>query len=251
MEQVTRIGLIYSGSKQNFVGPVAALVAALPSDVQVVERWADDDAGILADAVKELVEDADVKVIVAAGGPDPALRLMKETKDQKIDKPIVFTTVADPKASGLVVEKDKPGKNLTGMAGRTSELDAARLALLTAFVRAQPGDKFGVLRFENRDHGDEQYKEVENMARNLGVHLRPKKANTVPGIERAFAFFARENVKGVVVTADSFSTIIGRTWSRPPGTSRPSISGRNLWIWAGWSATGRASLRPTRWPAST
>ena len=43
MEQVTRIGLIHSGSKQNFVGPVAALVAALPSDVQVVERWADDD----------------------------------------------------------------------------------------------------------------------------------------------------------------------------------------------------------------
>lgn len=203
MEQVT-IGFLHSGTRANFVAPFEALVAQLPAGVRIAEVWCHDDVGVLADGAADLVGNPDVRAIVAAGGPDPALRLKNETEKQGINKPIVFTTVADPVVSGLVKDINKPGNNLTGMAGRTSELDAARLVLLSAFIGGRPGDKFGVLRFETRDHGDDQYSKIVDAANGLGLELKPRKANSVFGIEQAFAYFERQKVKGVVVTADSF-----------------------------------------------
>jgi len=204
MEQIRRVGFLHSGTRNNFIGPLAALQAELPSDVELTEVWCDDDVGALADGAEELIKNPDVLAVVAAGGPDPALRLKKESERQKNPKAIVFTTVADPVVSGLVSNKDKPGANLTGMSGKTSELDSARLIILHAFTGGGGGLKFGVLRFENRDHGKEQYEEVEKQAKLLGIELVSRKANSVPGIVRAFDHFRRQQVKGVVVTADSF-----------------------------------------------
>ena len=183
MQTVTYIGFLHSGSKENFVGPFAVLKAELPKDVEIIDIWGDDDAGMLANGAADLVGNKDVVAIVAAGGPDPALRLQRETKLQNNPKPIVFTTVADPKASELVDSTERPGTNLTGMAGKTSELDAARLILLNAFLGGRPGDKFGVLRLDSRDHGDDQYKKVVDAAKPLGLELKDRKANTKRGID--------------------------------------------------------------------
>ena len=89
-----RIGLLHSGSKDNFVGPVAALRFALrPLDVEVIEKYAADLSGDIDSNLnylaEGLVEDAKagsnkLEALVAAGGPGPALLLQRLTKDLPI-----------------------------------------------------------------------------------------------------------------------------------------------------------------------
>ena len=66
-------------------------------------------------------------MLVAAGGPVSAFAAQQATAAQPLPKtPVVFTSVTDPVGSGLYVA----GGNLTGIAGMTTEMDAARLRLL-------------------------------------------------------------------------------------------------------------------------
>jgi len=163
-----------------------------------------NDSGLVESAADELVNDNSLEVIVAAGGPGPALVLQAKTKT----KSIVFTTVADPVLSKLVVSLEKPGHNLTGMAGKTSELDADRLVALFQLAQAklQKNDKVGVLLKYGRDHADAHYKKLKDKADGsmLNLKLVPVSVTTVAGIKQAFDNFVKEKVKGLVVTADSF-----------------------------------------------
>ena len=107
-----RMGLLHSGSKASFVGPVAALKFALrPLDVEVIEKYAADLSGDIDSNLnylaEGLVEDAKVagsnklEALVAAGGPGPALLLQRLTKNLPDPKPpIVFTTVVTPDKLG-------------------------------------------------------------------------------------------------------------------------------------------------------
>lgn len=197
------VGFLHSGSRENFIDAWNAFRKMVPSNVQIKDRYAKDDVGMLKKHAAELANDPDVRVIVAAGGPQPALILKDLTK-----KPIVFTTVADPVLSGLVDSLEAPGRNLTGMAGQTSELDAARLERLVEFAQAniKQGDKIGVLIKEGRDRANEHLKKVEDKSREarISVPLVRIEVSTLAGIEEAFESFKQEGVKGVVVTADSF-----------------------------------------------
>jgi putative tryptophan/tyrosine transport system substrate-binding protein len=197
------IDLLHSGTQGMFNQEVKALKGALPSDVQIVERYANDDIGQLEDYADDLV--GSVLAIVAAGGPPSAIAAMNATETQPGAKtPVVFTTVADPVASGLVDSLPTPGRNLTGMAGQTSELDPKRLELLKEFVSATTGAKIGVLINPDRDHHVQQYAALKNKAVALSLDLKPRRTNNVNGIKRVFKDFKRKQVLGVVVTADSF-----------------------------------------------
>ena len=67
----------------------------------------------------------------AAGGPPSALAA-KKAADGRV--PVVFTSVADPVLLGLVESIGRPGRNMTGVAGLTSELDVARLQILSEML---------------------------------------------------------------------------------------------------------------------
>ena len=60
-----------------------------------------------------------VSLIAATGGPVSAIAAKSATSTI----PIVFTAVADPVRSGLVESLRRPGANITGTAGLTTELD--------------------------------------------------------------------------------------------------------------------------------
>ena len=212
-----RIGLLHSGKRDNFLQQVGALKFALkPLDVEIVEKYAADVPGDVNDNLdyfaKGLVQDSTgtgpdiLEVIVAAGGPKPALLLQEITRQKKPDLPIVFTTVVDPEELGLVDTLKIPKWNLTGMAGQTSERDPERLEMLFVLAGMSKGDGIGVLVSEFRPKKDDQYKHIEKKAdgKKLKLKLRRKDVSTLDEIKTAFDLFKGDpEVKGVLVTADS------------------------------------------------
>lgn len=139
-----------------------------------------------------------VSVIVAAGGPVTALAAKKVTTTI----PIVFTTIADPVKYGLVASLNRPGGNLTGNAGLTSELDAKRLELLHQ-VKPTTGP-IGVLINPNRPDVANQMKDVHAGAKTLGRQLLVVSASTERDIDGAFATLVEQRVDALLVTADPF-----------------------------------------------
>ena len=136
------VGVLHTGSSNNFSQLVEFMrrealaylqTRGSPNDSIVIYNgghYANDDIGQLRDDATTLVNDTTVKPIVAAGGPQSAIAAMDATvlanSNARKTVPIVFTTVADPFGLGLVDSLKTPGRNLTGMAGQTSEMDPKR-----------------------------------------------------------------------------------------------------------------------------
>jgi putative ABC transport system substrate-binding protein len=210
MLMTRKIGLLHSGKKDMFTEPVNTLKSFLPADVVLVEEYAEDDIGTLEDNADDLVAAADILLILAAGGPQSAIAAMNATAmepDVTRRKPVVFTTVYDPVFSGLVDSIYVPGRNLTGMAGQTSELDPERLAILKDFLSQVKSstNKVGVLINPDRANHHRQFQTLAAKASGLGLQPIPRRTNNrARGIKGAFNHFKRQNVLGAVVTADSF-----------------------------------------------
>jgi putative tryptophan/tyrosine transport system substrate-binding protein len=166
-------------------------------NVEVDYRWAADDYARLPELSSGLVQRR-VSVIVAAGGHVSALAAHEATKEI----PIVFTTVTDPVKAGLVESLNKPGGNVTGTAGLTSELDPKRLELLH---EAKPtATVIGVLVNPNRPGLDDQLQAIRVAADKVKVKLQIQSAATAEEIDIAFQAFASQRVDGLLVTADPF-----------------------------------------------
>ena len=217
------VGVLHTGSSNNFSQLVEFMrreaLAYLqthgsPNDSIVIYNgghYANDDIGQLRDDATTLVNDTTVKPIVAAGGPQSAIAAMDATvlanSNARKTVPIVFTTVADPFGLGLVDSLKTPGRNLTGMAGQTSEMDPKRLEALHAFVwpqRPSQPRKVGVLINPGRPDYPKHYATLQQKAQSLNLQLVPKHANSEMGIKRAFRAFRDKSFLGVVVSADSF-----------------------------------------------
>jgi len=218
---VVQIGLLHTGAQGVFQGLVQATIDAANAWLNahgirvellpVNTKYANDNLDNLDNFAGALAA-SDVEIIVAAGGPQSAIAARDATEelfpdDVDLRKPVVFTTVTDPVELELRDDLGVPGgTNLVGVAGQTSELDAERLRILNLFITAQgpnAKNKIGVLVNPMRERNHEAYKEVKAKARQLGLITKKRMARNVPKIEKAFDFFARCNVRGAVVTADS------------------------------------------------
>jgi putative ABC transport system substrate-binding protein len=202
---MSTIGYLHSGTPAVFgrgSDPWKALEIALPKGTVIKDMYGLNDPELLGNAAGELVNDNSVEVIVAAGGPGPALVLQAKTKT----KPIVFTTVANPVLSKLVDDLKRPGNNLTGMWGKTSELDGDRLEALFELAKSnlKKYDKIGVLMKYGRDHAEDHYQRIKEKADDRNFKLVTIQVNTVADLKGAFDSLEKEGVKGLVVTADSF-----------------------------------------------
>ena len=218
------VGILHTGSWDNFGLLVAQMSTAATNylrnvkgsndsiDFATYARYANNDSGLLEDYADELVNETAVQVIVAAGGPQSAIAAMDATveADSKPRKsvPIVFTTVADPVDLKLVDFITAPGRNLTGMAGKTSETDPDRLKLLAAYMSQQrpQARKVGVLINPIRPRQRRHLKKLKDVAKNLNPPLKvvARRANNESGIKRAFQAFSGPDFIGALVTADSY-----------------------------------------------
>jgi putative ABC transport system substrate-binding protein len=164
-------------------------------NVSIEYRAAEDNYGQLANLAAELVR-LQVRVVVTAGGPVSALAAKSATQNI----PIVFTTVADPVKSGLVTSLNRPGGNLTGTAGLTSELDAKRLELLH---QVKPSDGLvAVLVNPNRPGVDAHLRDLQEAARGIGRQITVHKAGNEQAIDAEFKSMTQQRVEGLVVSAD-------------------------------------------------
>ena len=166
-------------------------------NVTIEYRWANDQYDRLPALAAELVS-RKVAVIVAAGGPVSAIA----AKNVTTTIPIVFTTIADPVKSGLVASLARPGGNVTGTAGLTSELDPKRLELLHQFKPST--GPLGALINPNRPDVDTQLRDVKAGAAAIGRQLIILNTGTEREIDLAFETLARQPVDALLVSADPF-----------------------------------------------
>src|SRR6516225_7213948 len=139
-----------------------------------------------------------VEVLVAGGGPVSALAAKAATKTI----PIVFTIAADPVKSGLVTSLNRPGGNITGTAGLTSELDAKRLELLHRLL--PKASVIGVLVNPNRPAYEGELRELQAKAGDMKLTLVVQKAGAEGEIDAAIEALTRQKVGALLITADPF-----------------------------------------------
>jgi len=147
----------------------------------------------LSDLAAELVR---LKVdIIVAGGTD-AVHAVKEATSTI---PIVMRYDRDPMRSGVVASLARPGGNITGLASITIDLSGKRLELL---AEAVPGVKrIAVLTWSQIVAAGESrlYKELEAVARALGVKLQVLLALDPATIDKAFLAMKTAHAQALIV----------------------------------------------------
>jgi ABC-type uncharacterized transport system substrate-binding protein len=147
----------------------------------------------LSDLAAELVR-LKVDIIVAGGGG-----AVDAVKDATTTIPIVMRYDADPVRMGVVTSLAHPGRNITGLASITQELNGKRFELL---AEAVPGVKrIAVLTTSQRLAAGESsvYKELEVVARALGVKLQVLLARDPATIDKAFLAMKTGNAQALIL----------------------------------------------------
>lgn len=204
-----KVGFFHSGRKASFETHYNAFLSGLHSlipaeEIDIVPQWAGDDPARRAlplQAADVLDNNSDLEVLVAAGGPPSSSATRDATQGKGV--PVVFMSTANPVGLGLVESLDRPGTNMTGIAGLTSELDVSRLELLRELLHDREIARIGVLNNRNRPMLEEQYQKLEAAAPGLDVELLRSDVVNLQEIEKSFARFRTVPVDAVLVTADS------------------------------------------------
>jgi putative ABC transport system substrate-binding protein len=139
--------------------------------------------------------------VIATGTPVAALAAKNATSTI----PIVFLLGSDPVKDGLVTSLARPGGNITGVTFFSNLLTAKRLELLHDIV--PNAVVTGFLVNPGNANAERELDEAEKAARTLGLRLAVAKAATTDAIDAAFADFAQQEVKTLLVAGDGFLNI--------------------------------------------
>ncbi len=197
------VGFLSSGDARSFEGLLGAFRAGLAAagfadgkNVSMQYAWADGHYERLPTLAAEFVRRR-VDVIAATGG-EPSAQAAKAATPSI---PIVFTG-SDPIAAGLVASMNRPGGNVTGVTLYTAELGPKRLQLLQDIL--PKADEFGVLLNPATRSAGTWLKSIEDTMTRAGIRLITFRADSLAGIERAFAAFAQKAVDALLVANDPF-----------------------------------------------
>ncbi len=139
-----------------------------------------------------------VDVLASPGGDVATVASMAATKTI----PIVFMVGRDPVKAGFVARLNRPGGNATGLNILTSELAAKRLQLLRELVSDL--GSIGVLVNPDNPNAATDPQELQDAAATLGLKLSFLQARTPDEITQAFAGFAAQKLKAVLVNTDPY-----------------------------------------------
>jgi putative ABC transport system substrate-binding protein len=165
-------------------------------NVLIEYRWAEGDydklPALAADLVRRQV------TVILAGGAVAAYA----AKEATATMPVVFTSGADPVASGLVRSLRRPGANLTGVCLLAAELAAKRLELIHDLL---PNARTIAMMINPTFPGAEsELAEVEAAGRTIGMQIHGAKATSPSDIDAALAAFSQLRVAAFIVEADGY-----------------------------------------------
>jgi putative ABC transport system substrate-binding protein len=203
--RVRRIGALVPGDENDPVQKtyVSAFTQALAGlgwtdsrNVRMDLRWAGGDINRIRALARELVSlQPD---IIVTGGTPATVAFQRETPTI----PIVFVSVADPVASGIVQRLNQPGANITGFATNEASLPGKWLELLSQIA---PGLKRAAIMF-NPDLAPVSavMPSFETAARSLKVAPIIAPVHSDVEIETAIIALGRAPGGGFVAIADTF-----------------------------------------------
>jgi putative ABC transport system substrate-binding protein len=137
-----------------------------------------------------------LKVDIIVAGGSPAANAVKEATSTI---PIVMRYDRDPVRTGIVASLAHPGGNITGLASINVDLSGKRFELL---AEAAPGVKrIAVLTWSQKFAAGETrtYKDLEAVARALGVKLQVLLAIDPATIDKAFLAMTKEHAQALIV----------------------------------------------------
>jgi putative ABC transport system substrate-binding protein len=204
---VRRIGVLISGNENDPVlkARVSALTQALADlgwtegrNVQTDLRWGRGDINRMRALAQELVG-LQPDVILTAGSAT-TVALQRETRAI----PIVFVSVGDPVARGIVVRLNQPGGNITGFANYEGSLAGKWLELLSEIA---PGLKRVAIMFNPDTNPVSAFMpSLETAARSLKLATIAAPVDSDVEIETAIVALGREPEGGLVVMQSPFIT---------------------------------------------
>lgn len=112
--------------------------------------------------------------------------------------PLVFTTMADPVAAGLVATLEKPGRNATGAFQVPGDASGKRFALIKELIPQLK--RMGAVFDRNAADHRQRRAAHEKSARAAGITLVSAEFNNFEAIARIFAQFKRDNLHAAEMT---------------------------------------------------
>ena len=158
-------------------------------------RWADGQYDRLPAMAAELVE-RQVAVIAANGPAVPPAKAATATI------PIVFTAGFDPIELGLIASLNRPGGNLTGISILNAELGPKRLELLRELLPA--ATTIALLINPNNPSAVTVSRELEAVARTIGLNIHVLRASSEADLDAAFATLGQLRVSALAIGNDPF-----------------------------------------------
>ena len=203
-DRVRRIGVLMPADENDSVQKprLSAFTQALADldwtdgrNVRMDVRWYGGDINRIRALVQELVG-LQPDIIVTNGTP-ATVTVQRETRTI----PIVFASVSDPVASGIVTRLDRPSGNITGFANLEASLGGKWLELL---LEIAPGLKRAAIMFNPDTAPASAYMpSLETAARSLMVVPIVAPVHSDVEIEAAIIALGREPGGGFVVMPDS------------------------------------------------
>jgi ABC-type uncharacterized transport system substrate-binding protein len=167
-------------------------------NVLIEYRWAEGDYDRLPALAADLVR-RQVTVIMAGGSV--AAHAAKEAT-ATVSVPVVFTSGADPVASGLVKSLSRPGANLTGVSLLAAEMAVKRLELIRDLL---PNARTVAMMINPTFPGaGSELAEVKAAGRTIGMQIHGAKATSPSDIDAALAAFGQLRVAAFIVGADGY-----------------------------------------------
>jgi putative tryptophan/tyrosine transport system substrate-binding protein len=162
-------------------------------NVAIEYRWADGQYAHLPRLVADLIQRR-AAVIVCSGAVNGVLAAKAATTTI----PIVFTTGVDPVEAGLVSSLNRPGGNATGVTVLAVELVPKKLELLHEV--APKATIIGALvNPTNAKVAETVSKDLEALARTLGLQLHVLRASSEREIDDAFSTLAQLRADALLI----------------------------------------------------
>jgi len=203
--KVWRIGFFYFGSRQSalesgrydlFLQGMRDLGYVEGKNFTLETRFADGMSDRIPGFAAELVR-SKVDVIVATGTP-----VYHALKKATSTLPIVITVTADPVADGIAASLARPGGNFTGLSTGSREVFPKHVEFLKIAVPKL--SRIGILWNSANDAHPARMKEMQAIARQVGIQTVTADGRTVSDIERGFATMTRERAGAVIILNDTF-----------------------------------------------